>query len=106
MSGISAYEKARLQTIAENRAVLAELGLEDFTLSPAARKHPLSEAELAARIEAKRKRLANAKKNRRWSSRLKGQSTTGRKSSRELRALRDEQDRLDGWGLALIGVQR
>ena len=102
MSGISAYEKVRLQTIAENRAVLAELGLEDFKVSPAARKRPLSEAELAARTEAKRKRLANAEKNRRSSSRLKGQATAGRKSSRELRALCDEQDRLEAEADAIM----
>ena len=93
LSEISEYEKARLQTIEANRAVLSALGLDTFKLSPTARKRSLSEAELAARTEAKQQRAAEAEKNRRQSIRLKGQSTKGHKSTREIRALRKEQER-------------
>ena len=93
LSGISEYEKARLQTIEANRAVLSALGLDAFKLSPTARKRSLSEAELAARMKAKQRRAAEAEKKRRQSTRLKGQSTKGRKSTREIRALRKEQER-------------
>ena len=95
LSEISEYEKARLQTIEANRAVLSALGLDTFKLSPTARKRSLSEAELAARTEAKQQRAAEAEKNRRQSTRLAVQATEGRKSTRELRALRDEQERLE-----------